>query len=199
MTGMFRRSRHRLSGLGRDDRGAVAVEAGLILPLLFLMVFGMIEFGLWIRDSNAATHSVRAGVRVASALPRTATLGTDSVQAIAVEGTALPHGSIEEVWIYEANDAGFPLGATDFAACNTSCLRYEPSDDGQTFTLVGGSWDPTTINACPGDPDASSVGVYLRAEHEFVTGALFQGSSTINETATMRFEPIPTHAGGSCR
>lgn len=188
----------RLRRLRADDRGGVAVEAGLLLPVLFLLVFGMIEFGLWIKDSNAATHAVRAGVRAASALPRTALIGPTTAQAVAIDGTALPQGNVEELWVYQANAAGYPLGQTAFTSCSTSCLRYVPNADRTGFTLVGGSWDPTTINACPGDTNMSNVGVYLKAEHPFLT-TLFTGSATINESATMRFEPIPTSTGGTCR
>src|SRR4051794_10410786 len=51
----------------RDDRGAVAVEAAFITPVLLLLVFGMIDMSLLIKDNVAVVSSVRAGARVASA------------------------------------------------------------------------------------------------------------------------------------
>jgi hypothetical protein len=54
-----RRSRHAARPV---DRGAVAVEFAFIVPLLFLILFGIIDYGLYINDSL----SVRQGVREAA-------------------------------------------------------------------------------------------------------------------------------------
>jgi len=48
------------------QRGAAAVEFALILPLLLLLIFGIIEFGVLIYDkamlTNASREAARAGV-----------------------------------------------------------------------------------------------------------------------------------------
>ncbi len=46
------------------DRGAVAVEFALILPLLLLIVFGIIDFGRMWNMQIALTQAAREGVRV---------------------------------------------------------------------------------------------------------------------------------------
>ena len=50
----------------RGDRGAAAVEFALIAPILFLLVFGIIDFGLLINSQSTASNAAREGARVAS-------------------------------------------------------------------------------------------------------------------------------------
>jgi len=50
----------------RDEGGAAAVEMALVLPVLFLIVFGVIEFGFVFNRWITITHSARDGVRVLS-------------------------------------------------------------------------------------------------------------------------------------
>jgi hypothetical protein len=47
------------------DHGAVIVEAALVLPMLFLLVFGIIDFGVNLSDQIAVREGVREGVRQA--------------------------------------------------------------------------------------------------------------------------------------
>lgn len=53
------RSRKRL----RDDRGASMAEAALILPVLVLIIFGIVEFGIAFNAQVTLTHAAREGVR----------------------------------------------------------------------------------------------------------------------------------------
>jgi hypothetical protein len=47
----------------RDSRGAAAVEFALVAPILFAVVFGIIQYGLWFNDSLNARQGVREAVR----------------------------------------------------------------------------------------------------------------------------------------
>lgn len=49
---------------GRDD-GAAAVELALVLPILLLVVFGIISFGIIFAQQLAVNNGVRQGVRSA--------------------------------------------------------------------------------------------------------------------------------------
>jgi Flp pilus assembly protein TadG len=51
---------------GRQNRGAALVEMVIVLPLLLLVVFGMIDFGLLIKDRVALNQAAREGARAAS-------------------------------------------------------------------------------------------------------------------------------------
>ncbi len=47
----------------RNERGAVAVEFALVLPLLILLVFGVIQWGLVMAQSAALSGGARNGAR----------------------------------------------------------------------------------------------------------------------------------------
>ena len=44
-------------------RGAVAIETALMFPLLVLLIFGMIEFGLLLYNRQVLTNASREGAR----------------------------------------------------------------------------------------------------------------------------------------
>lgn len=50
----------------RRDRGAAAVEAALVLPLLLLLVFGIIDFGRMLNAQIKVTEAAREGARASS-------------------------------------------------------------------------------------------------------------------------------------
>lgn len=51
---------------GAADRGAAAVEAALVLPLLLLLVFGIVDFGRLLNAQIKVTEAAREGARVSS-------------------------------------------------------------------------------------------------------------------------------------
>lgn len=51
---------------GRSDRGAAAVEFGLLLPLILLIVLGIIDFGGMLHAQVTLTQAAREGARVAA-------------------------------------------------------------------------------------------------------------------------------------
>src|SRR3954470_10285245 len=53
------------SARGRSDRGAVLVESALILPVVFALVFGIIDFGNSFNDYISVRQGARDGLRVA--------------------------------------------------------------------------------------------------------------------------------------
>lgn len=53
----------------RDERGAVAVEFGLLAVLLFTLLFGIIQFGLWFWSWQTGAHAAREAARVAAVNP----------------------------------------------------------------------------------------------------------------------------------
>lgn len=199
--------RRRLHG----DRGAAAVEFALVSLLLVTLVFGIIEFSLLLRDHVAVTSAVRAGARIASAgagagpasciatnppvpcTPASAPkLAQDAADAIQRAGSAMPKDSIDELWVYKANAAGLPIGASsmDTATCSTDCVTYKWRDAQDRFIYAGGSWSSTSIAACAGGA-TDAVGVYMKATHKFITG-MFGASMNVFDRAVMRFEPLPT-------
>lgn len=53
----------------RGEQGAAAVEFGLIALILFTLLFGIIQFGLWFWSWQTAGHAAREAARVAAVKP----------------------------------------------------------------------------------------------------------------------------------
>jgi hypothetical protein len=195
----------------RGERGAVAIEAALITPILMLFVFGIIEMSLLLKDDVALTSAVRTAGRTASAnaglgpggeneagdcvspcspanAPMFAQVAANAVQQA---GSALPKDSIKELWVYKANNKGYP-GADGMTSmtCGSNCVKYKWVASKDQFRYLSGSWDSKSVNACANNnPDA--VGIYMKAEHGFVSG-LFGTTVEIEDHAVFAFEPLPT-------
>src|SRR3979411_162779 len=65
-----------------DESGAVMVEAAIIFPLLMLLLFGIVEFGILFKNVQTVYSATRSGARTASAEPRQASYATDVASAV---------------------------------------------------------------------------------------------------------------------
>ncbi len=59
------RLRPKLLGTRRGSRGQSAVEFALVAPLLFLLIFGIVDFGRAMFYQNEITNATREGARIA--------------------------------------------------------------------------------------------------------------------------------------
>jgi hypothetical protein len=188
------------------ERGAVAVEAALLTPLLALVLFGIIEMSLLMRDVVSVNSSVHVGTRMASVsagagpatcspspctpptAPMLAQLAANSIQQA---GIAMPQDQINWIIVYRANTDGYPMPAGNKAAtCSTDCVKYVWSKASNKFVYSSGTWASSSINACINDASRMSVGVIMNARHPWITG-LFGDSVTVQERSVMQFEPLP--------
>lgn len=195
----------------RTERGAVAVEAALVTPFLVLLLFGIVELSLLMRDHVALTSAVRVAGRTASAnagagpgstavdcvppcsptnAPMLAQLAANAVQR---SGSALPEDAIRELWIYRANAKGYPGEEGNTAwTCTTSCVQFKWVPTQDSFRYYQGTWVSSTIAACANStPPPDSVGIYIKAAHPFITG-LFADEMVLEDHAVFAFEPLPT-------
>jgi len=177
----------------QKERGAAAVEAAIVTPLVMFMIFGIVELGFFFKDYLGAASAVRAGVRLASANPRYAGYAQASADRIQYSGSALEYDTVEELWIYKANTTDdFPEGFGSFAGCNV-CTKFRW--DGTAFAPMYSGWPADTQVACVGaggPPDR--IGVYMKLKHDAITGFVFD-TMTISQHAVMRLEPIPVTNG----
>lgn len=182
----------------RRDEGSVAVEAALIFPVLVVLLFGIIEFSMVLRDHVSLTAAARSGARTASAMPRVAGFDTNAAAAVVRAGTGMPMSSVQELWIYEAGANGYPTGTSNFNSCGTRCEKFRYQNG--AFTKISGTWNYSDINACAGDNGMTAVGIYIKANHTFASG-LFGSGISIADHAVMRFEPMPLSAAnnGVCK
>lgn len=181
----------------RGQRGAVAVEAALITPVLIFLVFGMIDFGMLFKDYLAVTSATRAGARIASAEPRQAAFAQDAADQVLLEGSALNASDITAVWVYKAGTNGYPSGRSDFASCST-CVKFKPLLVSGVWTMKqqSSSWSATSQNACAGDVNRDSIGVYVKYAHDATVG-LFFDTFDLQDHTVMSLEPVTATAG--CR
>ena len=188
----------------------MAVETALVTPVLVIVLLGIVELPMLIRDYVAITSAARTGARVAAAAPDAgncvpnpadvtpcpASAVPNFVQiaadAVSRNGTALPAKSIRAILVYKANAAGYPGALTsmpDSCAGISSCVTYTWNETAGKFKYAGGTWDSRTVNACfPTNVDA--VGVQVIAEHKFLSG-LLGASMDMSEHTVMNFEPLP--------
>lgn len=164
----------------KGERGAVVMEAIFVIPLLFLLIFGVIEGGGLLKTYSTAANAVRAGGRMASVQGSSATADQMSILRMAQESSALPDDSIEYLIIWHAapGDDEVPAGCVTAAAGGSpntssigvqwtdgsdggSCNVYRrPQASGGAFDMAAGraaNPDPMYYFGCtgPADPDAS--------------------------------------------
>jgi len=227
----------------RGDRGGVLVEAAVVIPILFMMVFGILEIGSALKSYSGAANAVRAGGRMASVAGNKADADQMILARFAQEATGINNGEIEYVVVWHASSTGeqppaacrpaaqaspntVSVGVSDggtdaIGACN---IYHRPAAPGGAFDMAtgqaanpasfyfgcAGTTDPlagnkvdcrwpaknrkTTIAPRGVTPPAGDtgqpdyVGVYIRAEHGYVTGVL-GNSVTITDGSINLLEP----------
>jgi hypothetical protein len=173
----------------------VLVEAAFMLPIVILVVFGIIEFGMVFKDSLTVSASTRSGTRVGVTMARNAAYLQNVKDAVrsTLLNTIQPN-QIQYLTVYKADPVtGNPTGGT-FEGCSSDCSR---------FTYSGGNWvaDPgapgwlaSSMKACGAATNTDYLGVYVRVRHDYFTG-LFGSSRTLTDHTVLRLEPLPAAQG----
>ena len=123
----------------REEGGATAVEFALFAPILFLVVFGIIDFG-WAYSQNVDLRSAaREGARIAVVNEVTgegAAATSDLIQRIRVRSTQLEDEKTEvAVTLVDSdNDSTYEIGES-----LVICMRYPlRSISGVSDTFISG-------------------------------------------------------------
>jgi Flp pilus assembly protein TadG len=74
--------------MSRKERGAAAVEFAIILPVLFLVVAGIIDFGRYFFVQIQLTNAAREGARAAIVLPNPTAADLTTIRQRALAATA---------------------------------------------------------------------------------------------------------------
>jgi Flp pilus assembly protein TadG len=188
----------------RGDRGAVLVESAFVLPVFLLLVFGVIEWGLFFAGSATTTSSAREGSRFAAANFAVASdkqAAADAIRDVVQSDIKALTGQDTPIslFIYKADANGNP-NTGNFSDCTANCYKY--TWNGSSFVAVGGSPGWSNPSACltvisngvTTHPTLDVIGVYVQVNHAYVTGFLrtiVGATSTISEHATTRLEPLP--------
>ncbi len=182
----------------RGDRGAVAVEMAIVVPVLVLLAFGMLEFGLAFTNKPAMSHAVNQATRHATVL------GTDDYADIEILN-ALDAGlsgnvrAIVHVDIFKANPSGTPLVWDRYTPIDGTACGWDPCPDPGLGPPIYGSpsdYEPCSRDIKIGDGKVDTIGVQVAYTHTWITGVLGLPPQTWRETARARLEPDIFGTGG---
>ncbi len=188
----------RLGTFRRGDRGAVAVEMAIVVPVLVLLAFGMLEFGLAFTNKLAMSHAVNQATRHATVL------GTDDYADIEIldaldAGLSGNVGAIVHVDIFKANPSGTPLVWDRYTPNDGTACGWDPCPDPGLGPPIYGSpsdYQPCSRDIKLGDGKVDTIGVQVAYTHTWITGVLGLPPQTWRETARARLEPDIFGTGG---
>ncbi len=190
--------KRRFSGSRRagDERGAVLIEALIVIPVLMMITLGVIEYGGAYREDSTVAAATRAGARTASALSKSdfgVTPATDSgyvtAQAVASVLQSLGSKAPQQLWIYQVNGSA-SCAPPSFSGCTYKIGYGWDSANKKFFTsLLSGStaWPAAKQSACAGGT-IDQIGVWVTVNHTAVTHMFGTGRALTGKTI-MRFEP----------
>jgi Flp pilus assembly protein TadG len=166
--GGLSRPRSVLRRLVSSERGTAVVEFALVAPLLFLLVFGIIEFGRILNAYNDLTQLAGQGAR-AAAVSRNPD-GT---------GVGASSGTVDDADCGSAGSHSIQCQLSSFYAKQDSlsgvnvCIPSTPTGIGQPVT------------------------VHVSYVYNFTVGLFGFTSITLNSTQTERSEASPSYAAGN--
>ncbi len=190
------------------ERGASLVEAALVAPMFFLLIYGVMEAGwAWFGKETVNNMSV-SGARSGSGEANDPGADYAILQTVKKAASGLASNEIQQVVVYRATGPSdrIPTACKTASVTNTSttrgCNRYVGSDlnlASDQFGCVGPPgpatkidrfWCPTTrktaLQGANGPPDY--IGVYIAAVHKNLTG-IFGNSFTFTTDTVIRIEP----------
>lgn len=100
--------RNRLRRDVRRERGASALEFGLVSPVVFAVLFGTITYGLWFNDSL----NLRQGLREASRQGVVANYGSTSSCGMTYTTTSVPTENMKKLMCRAQDQVGAMTGET---------------------------------------------------------------------------------------
>lgn len=166
-----------------EDRGATLVEAALVLPIFFLLVFGLLEFGFGFKDWLSINHAAREGARVLVA-------AADDVRADQLALAALEKGLVggmkDHITFVEIGNEDGTL-ANEYRPDSTPCGWTPcPNIDLNPTFQTDVPWPPSARDVEL--PNVDRVVVKVEFTHEYLTG--FIGDDvTWTASKVMRIEP----------
>jgi hypothetical protein len=181
------------------DRGATLVEAAIYTPLLFLLLFGVLEFGLAFRSYLTVSNGTRDGSRMASVIADRSDADFQILRDVKASTAAISASSVQRIVIWRATgpDDDVPAGCAAGVANSSSttpCNVYEATDFERSEEDFGCDatdpdrfWCPTDRKSALSDPP-DYVGIWIQVRHGFVTG-MFGSDLTITDQTIMRIEP----------
>lgn len=155
-----------------DETGSSLVEFALIASVLFVLLFGIVEFGLAFRDRLGIGNATQSAGRVGSQIAGSIDSDWEILQQIK-DGTSsvLDFDDIVRVDIFKSDGAGNVLGGqvnSYFPDTSVPC-SWSVCPDPANFAGYGtGGWLPDDRDDAL--PDLDLIGVKVYYEHIWLTG-----------------------------
>ncbi len=180
----------------------------LVIPILLLLLFGIIEFGMAFNKRLSVGNATQSSVRVGSAVANNKYADILALEALEQGLIALPNNGqdvVKSVQIYKANSAGDPTSGCPSSTCNVYAYSYNVSacnwspcpdpDPPVNYDTSNLNWDPVTRDATVGTLDVLGLRVYFA--HTWITGFVPFADVTCqtppancwSDTSVMRLEP----------
>jgi Flp pilus assembly protein TadG len=196
---------NRTTRRGTDERGQTLVEFALVFPIFFVLLMGMIEFGLVFNALLSINFASRDGSLIAAEAG--SAVGSDCVILDKVEraiGAPSSTSRITEVRIYKADKNGNQVGSAvnvyDRSGTMTCTMAGGAPPMTVPYTLTGSAGYPDVNRCniqggCGGSGGVDTIGVKITyAYTPFTPLGSFIGigstSYTLVESNAMRMEPV---------
>jgi Flp pilus assembly protein TadG len=175
------RSLHSQRRKYRRQRGQSLVEFALVLPIMFTVIFGIIEFCFLFESVDTINFAAREGARVGAVLgPTDVAADSKIIQAVLAAtsgGSSLLFSNIKYIEIFKSDQNGTT------PAVLTSCTPGANEDvfDGQGNQCGTANWPPTSRNATFNSADY--LGVRITFAYNWVTSFVSAAGGSLQMTS----------------
>src|SRR5262249_7376870 len=135
-------SRHPQGGR-RRERGATLVEAAIVAPLFFMLIFGVVEAGWDFFKRDSTTNMSVVGARAGAGSANDSLADYNVLQAVKGASAGISQSAIKVIVVYRATSASdtVPSACKAASVTNTSttrgCNRYTGADLSLTSDQFG--------------------------------------------------------------
>ncbi len=183
---------------GREERGAALVEAAIVMPLILLLTFGAIEFGIGFSQKAGIEAIARSGAREGAAQSADPNLPNDVATAVnnALGSSSLPDMQFLAVYRIPGDgsapdlseNGGAPGCSTNPNGFNDCAIYYFRNGQFDATNPLGG-WDndPKVRVLCGPNPDRIGVKIYSR--FHFLTNLVGTGDMELDAQSILQLEP----------
>lgn len=172
----------------RDDRGAVAVEMAVVVPILLLLAFGMLEFGLAFKSKLTISNAVNSATRQATVLGSDDAADVEILDALEA-GLSGAVDRVEYVDIFKGDASGDPLVWDRYTRSAGGCGWIPCPNPGAGVFGAPADYIPCSRDDRIGDGAVDTIGVRVAYTHTWVSGVFGLPDQTWHETARARLEP----------
>lgn len=177
------------------DRGAVAVEMAVVVPILVLLAFGMLEFGLVLKNKLTISNAVNSATRQATVMGSDDAADVEILDALEA-GLSGTLASVEYVDIFKGDASGNPLVWDRYTYTAGGCGWIPCPNPGAGVFGTPANYIPCSRDNRIGDGVVDTIGVRVAYTHEWVSGVFGLPDQTWHETARGRLEPDVLGQGG---